>query len=219
MDRSVWLREKRRMTEVRIDTLFARDYDEHWGSIDSKHREMLNRFLNLCPPHGTILDAACGTGKYWSIILASGRSVVGIDQSQRMLLKAQAKHPTVQVEKLGLQEMHFTGAFDGIICVDAMEYVFPEDWPLVLANFHRALKIKEYLYFTVEITSEEDLRSAYLAGKQLGLPLVEGEHAHEGGYHYYPSLEQVRQWTQEAEFDILAEAEEDEYSHFLVRKR
>jgi len=44
-----------------------------------------------------------------------------------MLLKAQAKHPTVQVEKLGLQEMHFTEAFDGMICVDAMECIFPED--------------------------------------------------------------------------------------------
>lgn len=219
MDRSAWLREKRRMTEVRMDTLFARDYDEHWGYIDPTHRDMLNRFLNLCPPLCTILDAACGTGKYWSIILASSRSVIGIDQSQQMLLKAQAKHPNVQVEKLGLQEMHFTSAFDGIICVDAMECVFPEDWPLVLANFHRALKIKEHLYFTVEITSEEDLRSAFIAGKQLGLPLVEGELAHEGGYHYYPSIEQVRQWTQEAQFDILAEAEEDENDHFLVRKR
>jgi len=205
------------MTEVRMDTLFAGDYDEHWGYIDPTHRDMLNQFLNLCPPHCTILDAACGTGKYWSIILASGRSVVGIDQSQQMLLKAQAKHPNVQVEKLGLQEMRFTGAFDGIICVDAMEFVFPEDWPLVLANFHRALKINGHLYFTVEITSEEELHSAFIAGKQQGLPLVEGELAHEGGYHYYPSIEQVRQWTQEGQFDIHAEAEEDEYYHFLVR--
>src|SRR5215467_10360666 len=136
-----------------------------------------------------------------------------------MLLKAQAKHPTVQVEKLGLQEMHYTEAFDGLICIDAMECIFPEDWPLVLANFRRALKSTAHLYFTVEITFEEDRRNAFIAGKQLGLPLVEGEHAHEGGYHYYPSLEQVRQWTQEAVFDILAEAEEDEYHHFLARKR
>jgi len=49
-----------------------------------------------------------------TIILASDRSVVGIDQSRQMLLKAQAKHPNVQVEKLGLQEMPFIGAFDGI---------------------------------------------------------------------------------------------------------
>lgn len=219
MDRSEWLQEKRRMTEVRMDTLFAGDYDEHWGYIYSTHQDMLNQFLNLCPPHCTILDAACGTGKYWSIILESGRSILGIDQSRQMLMKAQAKYPSVQVEKLGLQEMHFTDAFDGIICIDAMEFVFPEDWPLVLANFHRALKIHGHLYFTVEITSEEELRSAFIAGKQLGLPLVEGESGHEGGYHYYPSLEQVRQWTQEAQFDISAEAEADVYHHFLVRKR
>jgi hypothetical protein len=81
------------------------------------------------------------------------------------------------------------------------------------------LKTKDHLYFTVEIISEEELQSAFIAGKQQGLPIVEGERAHEGGYHYYPSLEQVRQWTQEAQFDILAEAEEDEYFHFLVRKR
>jgi len=123
------------------------------------------------------------------------------------------------LEAAGLQEVPFTGAFDGIICIDAMEFVFPEDWPLVLANFHRALRINGHLYFTVEITSEEELRSAYIAGKQLGLPVVEGEFGHEGGYHYYPSIEQVRKWTQEAQFDILVEAEEDVYHHFLVRKR
>jgi hypothetical protein len=81
--------------------------------------------------------------------------------------------------------MRFTGAFDGIICVDAMEFVFPEDWPVVMANFHRALKTKDHLYFTVEITSEEELQSAFIAGKQQGLPLVEGERAHEGGYHFF----------------------------------
>src|SRR5579884_2523424 len=100
-----------------------------------------------------------------------------------------------------------------------MESVFPEDWPLVLANFHRAVKTSEHLYFTVELASQEDLRGAYIAGKQLGLPLVEGEYAHEGDYHYYPPLEQVRRWPQEAAFDMLEEAEEDVYHHFLVRKR
>src|SRR2546429_9908916 len=114
--------------------------------------------------------------------------------------------------------MHFTGAFNGMICVDAMEFVFPEDWPLVLANFHRALKAKEHLYFTVEITSGEELRSAFIAGKKLGLPLVEGEFAHEGGYHNYPSIDKVRKGTQEEQFVILAKVEKDEYNHFLFVK-
>src|ERR671925_2158428 len=102
MDRSAWLKEKRRLAEERMDTLFAPIYDENWGSyINSTHREVLDRFLELCSPRCTILDAGCGTGKYWPIILASGRSVFGVDQSHEMLRRAQAKFPDVPVEKLG----------------------------------------------------------------------------------------------------------------------
>jgi ubiquinone/menaquinone biosynthesis C-methylase UbiE len=85
-----------------------------------------------------VLDAACGTGKYWSLILDSGRSVVGIDQSQQMLLRAKDKFPNQRTEKMGLQEIDFIEAFEGIICVHAMEFIAPEDWPPVLNNFSRA---------------------------------------------------------------------------------
>ena len=73
MDRSAWLQEKRRLTEERYDTLWAPIYDGHWGAtISPTHRQCLSRFLGLCPAHGLILDAACGTGKYWPMILARG---------------------------------------------------------------------------------------------------------------------------------------------------
>ena len=219
IERTTWLKEKRRLAEECMDTLFAPIYDDNWGSyINDTHRAFLNHLLDACPPGCTILDAACGTGKYWPIILASGRAIYGIDQSQQMLLKAQAKFPGVTVEKLGMQEMRFVEAFDGIICVDAMEFVFPEDWPVVLENFRRALKPAGRLYFTVELLDEEEIRAAFSAGQQLGLPLVEGEHAHEGGYHYYPPIAQIRRWTHDARFDILEEAVGDGCHHFLVRK-
>src|SRR5689334_14786008 len=123
MERSTWLKEKRRVSELRYDTLHASSYDQNWGHINASHRSFLQSFLALCPPGCTILDAACGTGKYWSLVLESGRAVVGIDQSQQMLLQARAKFPHVRTEKKGLQEIDFTNAFDGIICVDAMEFV------------------------------------------------------------------------------------------------
>lgn len=72
---------KRRVSEVRYDTLHTSSYDQNWGHMNASHRSLLQRFLALCSPGCTILDAACGTGKYWSLILESGRSVVGIDQS------------------------------------------------------------------------------------------------------------------------------------------
>ena len=138
-----------------MDTLFAATYDDHWGGyINATHVTFAQRLLDLCPPGCTILDAACGTGKYWHMIVASGRSVVGIDQSREMLNKARAKHHDVLVEKIGLQEMPYRQAFDGLICMDALENVFPEDWPLVVSNFQRALKPGGHCYFTVEIIDE-----------------------------------------------------------------
>jgi hypothetical protein len=49
------------------------------------------------------------------------------------------------------------------------------------------------------------------------LPLVEGEYTIGGGYHYYPLIAQARQWTRDAGFTILDEAEGDGYHHFLVQ--
>jgi cyclopropane fatty-acyl-phospholipid synthase-like methyltransferase len=152
------------------------------------------------------------------MILESRRAVHGIDQSQQILLRASAKFPDVPVEKLGLQEIRFVEAFDGIICMDAMEFVFPEDWPRVVENFHRALKPSGHLYFTVELIDEAELRASMEAARANDLPIVEGELAHGDGYHYYPKIEQVRVWTEAAQLVILEEAVGDDYHHFLTRK-
>jgi len=219
MNRSDWLKEKRRSTQERYDSLFAPTYDEHWGTtISPTHERFFNRFLNVCPPHALILDAACGTGKYWPLILASGRTVFGADQSREMLNCARAKFPDVPVEKIGLQEMRYREAFDGASCMDAMEFIFPEDWLLVLDNFHRAIKPASYFYFTVEIADEEEIARDFAASQQLGLPVVYGESAHEGGYHYYPKVEQVKEWLQLGRFHLIDETAGDEYHHFLVQK-
>lgn len=217
-DRTAWLREKRSRCEQRMDTLFAPEYDQHWGHINATHQHMLERFLALCPPDARILDAACGTGKYWPLMLDGSRTIQGMDQSSGMLAKAHAKYPGVPIEKLGMQDIAYDAAFDGIICMDAMENIFPEDWPLVLRNFHRALKLSAPLYFTVELAASDEITAAYDAGLRMGLPLVEGEWAHEGGYHYYPLLERVREWTRDAGFTLLDEAEGDGYAHYLTRK-
>jgi hypothetical protein len=52
----------------------------------------------------------------------------------------------------------------------------------------------------------------------LGLPVVYGEWAQEGGYHYYPDIAQVKRWVDEAHFRILDESGGDEYHHFIVRR-
>lgn len=226
MNRPDWLIKRRRIIAERYDRLWAPIYDENWGAtIDPLHQRFVTQLANACPKTGSILDAACGTGKYWPILLASARRFTGIDQSQAMLDRATRKYPQVRVKKFGLQEIHYQEAFDLILCIDAMEMVFPEDWPLVLGNFLRALKPSGSLYFTVEIADPAVIEHDYQASIDQGLPVVIGESVigsgdgeDEGGYHYYPSMEQVHKWLLEAGFVIKEEAEADDYHHFWVKK-
>ena len=179
----------------------------------------MQEFLNLLPPKSIILDAACGAGRYLPLLLEQEHTVIGVDQSQGMLSHAKEKFPDVQYEKVGLQEMSYHETFDGVICMDAMEHICPEDWPLVLNNFHRALKPQGYVYFTVEIAAEADVTSAFERGQQLGWPVVYGEWADaDEVYHYYPSLDQVRDWLRQAGFELWHEGDGDDYHHFIIRK-
>ncbi|SFB10503.1 class I SAM-dependent methyltransferase [Clostridium frigidicarnis] len=218
MDREQWLKEKRSMAEKRYDAIFAIDYDDKWGGMEEQHKDNLLYFLKLLPKKTKILDAACGTGKYWSIIISEGFHILGIDQSQKMIDSAIYKYPNIDVKKLGLQEMNYNDEFYGIMCIDAMENVFPEDWINVLKNFYKALRKDGYLYFTVEIIDKKEREEALRIGSEMGLPVIEGEHAHEGGYHYYPTIERVRELLNYVKFSVERENSSDGYHHFVVRK-
>lgn len=220
MDRNDWIKERRREAEERYDTLWAPLYDEKWGVYsNATHQQFLQKFLHLLPQPGTILDAACGAGRYMPMLLDKGHAVVGIDQAQGMLARARAKFPIVHMEKMGLQEMSYSEIFEGAICMDALEHVCPEDWPLIFHNFHQALKSQGYLYFTVEIAAEHDLEMAFQQGQDMGLPIVYGEWPdNDDVYHYYPSISQVKEWLQPTRFELVEEGEGDGYHHFVTRK-
>lgn len=224
MDRITWLRERRRDCEEQYDSRWAALYGEQWGLYSNiTHQQFLQEFLSLVPQKSTLLDAACGAGRYLPFLLEKGHTVIGIDQSRGMLANAQAKFPGVQFEKVGLQEMAYEGVFDGVICMDAIENVCPEDWPLVLSNFQQALKPHGYLYFTaetIENTDENEVQQAFQRAQQAGLPVVYGEWPDEEEvYHYHPTNQQVKAWAQQAGFEILKEGNgEIWYYHILLRK-
>ena len=222
MDRITWLTEMRRDCEAKYDGVAPLYWDKYGLYSNMTHQQFIQEFLSLLPQDSTILDAACGAGRYEPFLLEKGHSIIGIDQSEGMLKRAKEKFPVVHFEKTGLQEIAYRQVFDGAICMDAMENVPPEDWPLVLGNFHRALKSQGYLYFTaetIENAGENEIRQAYEKGRQAGLPIVYGENPDEEVYHYHPTNQQVKEWVQQAGFEILREENgEIWYYHILVRK-
>jgi 2-polyprenyl-3-methyl-5-hydroxy-6-metoxy-1,4-benzoquinol methylase len=153
--RRAFITERRRASVYRFDTLHSPDYDENWGAISASHAAFVARLTAVIRPGGEVLDAACGTGKYWPALLAAGLRITGVDQSAGMLAQARRKHPGVQARVLALQDLagaaDLLGRFDGLLCVDALENVAPEDWPLAVAGLAAAMKPGTPAYVTVEV--------------------------------------------------------------------
>ena len=223
MDRQTWLAERRAAVAEAYDAE-AREYDANPYPATS-HEAFVARLLETCPAGGAVLDAPCGTGKYFELVRASGRHVVGIDQSAGMLDEARTKGIASRLEHVRLQELVVVGEFDGAMTIDAMENVPPEDWPTVLANLHRAVRPGSHLYLTVEEIDDAEIDAAFGEAQAQRLPAVRGEviEGDVAGYHFYPGREQVTRWFDAEGLDVVAEAFDQEdgwgYRHWLVRDR
>jgi SAM-dependent methyltransferase len=209
---------RRRSHEERMDRDHAPRYDQHWGVVSPTHDAFVRRLLELTRPHGTVLDAACGTGQYWPQLLGSGRTVIGTDQSVGMLRAAAEKFPAVPIGRIGLQDLRFGAAFDAVMCVDAMENVAPEDWPLVSARLAAAARPGAHLYLTVELSSDDELEAIYASARAAGHPVVAGESFDGVGYDYYPPRSAVTGWLTEAGLQPLEQTDGDDYWHLLLRR-
>jgi hypothetical protein len=108
--------------------------------------------------------------------------------------------------------------------IDAMENIPPEDWPLVLANLHRAVRPGGHLYLTVEEVDDRNVQEAFASLAATGAPAVRGEivEGDVAGYHYYPGRERVLGWIAAQGLEVVVEEYEHVrdawgYRHFLLR--
>jgi 2-polyprenyl-3-methyl-5-hydroxy-6-metoxy-1,4-benzoquinol methylase len=240
MERADWLKQMRSKAEALYDHLSPNYWVAYGLQVSETHRTFLQKFLERVTPGGAVLSAGCGAGLYDGLLLDAGHPVVGIDQSEGMLRRAREHFPQVIYEKISMQEMAFRETFDGVICMDALEHVCPEDYPLILGKFQEAMKPAGVLYFTVDSTPSIELETSYERAKAQGLPVVYGEVVDQVNeaieqviasdqpigdledaavYHFYPSLEQARTWIKQAGLTFEAEGEGDGYHHFVAMKR
>lgn len=100
----------------------------------------------------SILDAACGPGKYAEILLSKGASVTGFDGSPKMIEFARERNQekgSFFVHDLQ-DSLHMLkdASFDIVLCALAMHYI--EDWGPTIREFHRVLKSKGTLVLSIE---------------------------------------------------------------------
>ena len=223
MTRQTWLAERRAAVLADYDDEAPAYADDLYPA--PLQPEFVRRLLATCPPGGIVLDAPCGTGRYFAVVTDSGRRVAGIDQSSGMLEQARKRGLAESLAQVGLQELAFDREFDAVMTIDAMENVPPEDWPLVLANLHRAVRPGGHLYLTVEEIPDTEIDEAYADAQAKGLPAVHGEviEGDTAGYHYYPGRARVDAWLEAEGLDIVDDAIDQQdgwsYRHLLVRDR
>jgi SAM-dependent methyltransferase len=220
-DRAAWLADRRAAVIAAYDAE-APDYDTNEYPSETQH-DWVVRLLRRLPPDSMVLDAPCGTGKYFPLVAAAGHRVAGVDQSAGMLEQARARGIAVSLERLSLQDLAYRQRFEAVLTIDAMENVPPEEWPLVLSNLHRAVRPGGLLYMTVEEVDQSMIDAAFDALSHAGLPAVRGEviEGDVAGYHYYPGRDQVLAWFAAEGLEVAEEGFTQEdgwgYRHFLLR--
>lgn len=221
MDRGTWLAQRRAAVQAQYDAE-APGYDAADYPVPL-HAGFVDKLIATTNPGDRILDAPCGTGRYFAQIVRAGRRVVGIDQSAGMLAEARRQGLADDLRQVGLQDLRVDEPFAGVMTIDAMENVPPEDWPGVVANLRRAVRTVGHLYLTVEEVNDADIEEAHGRQLALGWPSVRGEiiEGDTAGYHFYPGREQAVAWLADAGFTIVEEALNLQqgwaYRHFLLR--
>jgi len=100
----------------------------------------------------SILDAACGPGKYAEILTSKGATVTGFDISPRMIELAKERNKNTGfffVQDLASPfETLNDNSYDIIVCALAMHYI--EDWNSTIQEFYRVLKDGGQLIISIE---------------------------------------------------------------------
>jgi len=100
----------------------------------------------------TVLDAACGPGKYAEILIGQGAEVTGFDLSAKMIKNAKTRNQNQGTFFVHDLEKPFDSlsneTFDIVLCALAMHYV--ENWDQTIREFNRVLKPKGQLVISIE---------------------------------------------------------------------
>ena len=101
---------------------WAATYDDPGNPILLAEQPIVQEILARYPI-GTVLDAACGTGRHTEFLASLGHQVTGIDSTPEMLGLAAAKVPKAKFQTADLTATPFAdGAFDLALCTLALTH-------------------------------------------------------------------------------------------------
>lgn len=148
----------------------AQFYDAEPNSVLFTETETVLEMLGLRPGE-SLLDAACGTGKYLSAALNSGAAATGLDFSESMLRRAAANCPGARLVRHDLETLPLPfpdGVFSRAVIAHALRHVggagalFGEfarvlapGGALVASITHPEARFREFEYRVPDLDTEE----------------------------------------------------------------
>jgi SAM-dependent methyltransferase len=135
----------------RIIGLYERHADT-WDRQRSRtlfEKLWLDRFADLLPANGAVLDIGCGTGEPIGAYLAEkGFSVIGVDSSPTMIAKARQRMPTQGWHVADMRSLALDRRFDGILAWDSFFHLAREDQRAMFRVFEAHAAPTSALMFT-----------------------------------------------------------------------
>lgn len=131
----------------------------HSSRNNEKFGRELERFAELLPNSGEVLDAGCGVGRPTSEFLAKNRfRVTGVDISSKMIELARRNVPQGTFYRANIAELDFPdSSFDGIICVYTLWHIPRKSHSDIVRNFHRMLRSRGILVLNTGVYESEGM--------------------------------------------------------------
>jgi cyclopropane fatty-acyl-phospholipid synthase-like methyltransferase len=117
----------------------------------------LKELLEKIPKKSKILDAGCGFGKPVAKFLSQeGYQVTGIDISKKLIKQVRENALNAEFKIMSMYDLRFPAkTFDAIVSFFAILHLEKSKVPKVFKKFHKILKDKGYLLFSVNRGKEE----------------------------------------------------------------
>lgn len=115
------------------------DYYDQMPNLLLDAEQPITEQLLRALPKGAVVDMACGTGRYTSLLKELGHDVTGVDQSSAMLAVAKGKNPNIRYLQADISTTKLDShSYDALVCALALSHFEEVDNPIT--EFARVVK-------------------------------------------------------------------------------
>ena len=126
----------------------AREYDQDRGR-SLQERAWLDRFADLIPRAGTVLDLGCGMGEpIAAYLIERGLQVTGVDTSPTLIALCRARLPAGEWMVGDMRSLTLSRSFDGVLAWDSFFHLSIDDQRAMFAVFAAHTRRGAALMFT-----------------------------------------------------------------------